>query len=288
MAILVDEATRVVVQGITGKVGAFQTGAMIASGTNVVAGVTPGKGGTMVEGVPVYDFVEDAMVHEPDVAISFVPARFAEDAAVEMIDSRVALLVITAAGIPDQSVLRVLHHARRNGTRILGPDTPGLVSPGRSKVGVHPDRVLAQGRIGIVSRSGALSYEVCKQIVEEGFGQSTVIGIGGGPLWDVTFVDVLEWFDRDTQTDAVVLLGEIGGGLEHEAGSYISTSMSKPVVALIVGGSAPRGAQLGHAGAIIEGDLETAEKKREALANAGVTVVMSAREIVQALQELGV
>jgi len=288
MAVLVDRTTRVLVQGVTGKVGAFQTRAMIASGTNVVAGVTPGKGGTMLEGVPVYDNVEDAMGHEPDVAISFVPARFAEDAAIEAIDGRVPLLIITTAGIPDQSVLRVLHHARRKGTRVLGPDTPGLVSPGGSKVGVHPDRVLARGRIGIVSRSGALSYEVCKQIVEGGFGQSTVIGIGGGPLWDVSFVDVLEWFECDAQTDAIVLLGEIGGGLEQEAASHISSSMSKPVVALVVGRSAPRGAQLGHAGAIIEGDLETAEKKREMLANAGASVVMSARETVQALRELGV
>jgi len=288
MAILVDETTRVLIQGITGHVGAFQTRAMIAQGTNVVAGVTPGKGGRTVEGVPVYDYVEEAMSHEPNVVLSFVPARFAEDAAIEAVDSRMPLLVVTTAGIPDQSTLRVLHHAQKKGTRILGPDTPGLVSPGKSKVGVHPDQVLAEGHIGVVSRSGALSYEICRHLVANQFGQSTVIGIGGGPLWDVRFVEILKWFEGDPQTDAIVLLGEIGSTMEHEAAAYISTSMSKPVISLIVGRSAPRGAQLGHAGAIIEGDQDTAEKKCEALANAGARVVRSPRAVVESLKELGV
>ena len=288
MTILIDEHTQVLIQGITGTVGSFQSQRMIEYGTNVVAGVTPGKGGTTLHGVPVYDFVEEALCnHDIDVALCFVPARFAKDAAIEAIDNGIRLLVLTTAGIPDQETLSILNYALAKGTRVLGPDTPGLVSPGKCKVGVHPDRVLREGSVGVVSKSGALSYEVCKQLTENGFGQSTVVGIGGGPLWDVTHRDTLEMFEHDPQTRAVVLLGEVGGVMEHEAASFIATSMGKPVVSLIVGRSAPKGAQMGHAGAIIEGDRETAASKIDALAKAGSHVAKNPAEIVDILKKLG-
>ncbi len=289
MAILVDENTRVLVQGITGKVGSFQTQIMKDYGTNVVAGVTPGKGGTTVRSVPVYNFIEEVLTeHEVDVALSFVPARFAKDAAIEAIDNRISLVVMTAAEIPDHDMLTVLTYAAMKGVRILGPDTPGLVSPGKCKVGVHPDRVLQQGCIGVVSKSGALSYEVCKTLTEDGFGESTVVGIGGGPLWDITQEDVLQMFEDDLQTHAVVLLGEVGGTMEHDAAAFIEKMARKPVIALIVGRSAPAGARMGHAGAIIEGEGETAGSKIAALEKAGSLVAKNPAEIVAHLRALGV
>jgi succinyl-CoA synthetase alpha subunit len=289
MAILVDEKTRVLVQGITGKVGSFQAKIMMEYGTCIVAGVTPGKGGTSLDGVPVYDFVEDALRdHEVDVVLCFVPARFAKDAAIEAIDNDIKLLVLTTAGIPDQETLSILNYASAKGTRVLGPDTPGVVSPGKSKVGVHPNLVLKEGSIGVVSKSGALSYEVCKLLVENGYGESTVVGIGGGPLWDITQRDTLAMFENDPQTKAIVLLGEVGGTMEHEAAAFIETGMSKPVISLIVGRSAPKGAQMGHAGAIIEGENETAESKIGALRRAGSNIAKNPGEIVTFLNRLGV
>ena len=289
MALLIDEHTRVLIQGITGKVGSFQAKIMLEYGTNIVAGVTPGKGGTTLHGVPVYDFIEDARRnHEVDVALCFVPARFAKDAAIEAIDNDIKLLVLTTAGISDQGTLSTLNYAFTKGTRVLGPDTPGLVSPGKCKVGVHPNCVLKEGSVGIVSKSGALSYEVCKQLTENGYGQSTIVGIGGGPLWDITQRDTLEMFENDPQTKAIVLLGEVGGTMEHEAAAFIETSVSKPVISLIVGRSAPTGAQMGHAGAIIEGERETAGSKIDALIKAGSHVAKNPAEIVAYLQRLGV
>ena len=289
MAILIDEHTRVLIQGITGKVGSFQVKIMLEYGTSIVAGMTPGKGGTTLHGVPVYDFIEDACRnHEFDVVLCFVPARFAKDAAIEAIDNDIKLLVLTTAGIPDQETLSILNYASTKGTRVLGPDTPGLVSPGKCKVGVHPNRVLKEGSVGVVSKSGALSYEVCKQLTENGYGQSTIVGIGGGPLWDITQRDTLEMFENDPQTKAIVLLGEVGGTMEHEAATFIGTSMSKPVISLIVGRSAPKGAQMGHAGAIIEGERETAGSKIDALIKAGSHMAKNPAEIVAYLQRLGV
>ncbi len=289
MAILVDENTRVLVQGITGKVGSFQTQIMKDYGTKVVAGVTPGKGGTTVQGVPVYDFIEGALAeHEVDVALCFVPAAHARDAAIEAIENGIGLVVLTAADVPDHDVLDILAYATLNAVRILGPDTPGLVSPGKCKVGVHPDRVLKQGCIGVVSKSGALSYEVCKTLTEHGFGESTVVGIGGGPLWDITQKDVLQMFEDDPQTHAVVLLGEVGGTMEHDAAAFIEKTATKPVSALIVGRSAPAGTRMGHAGAIIEGEGETAESKIAALKKAGSLVARNSAEIVSHLTALGV
>ncbi len=289
MAILIDEHTRVLIQGITGKVGSFQAKIMLEYGTSIVAGVTPGKGGTTLHGVPVYDFIEDASRnHEVDVVLCFVPARFAKDAAIEAIDNDIKLLVLTTAGISDQETLSISNYAFTKGTRVLGPDTPGLVSPGKCKVGVHPNRVLKEGSVGVVSKSGALSYEVCKQLTENGYGQSTIIGIGGGPLWDITQRDTLEMFENDPQTKAIVLLGEVGGTMEHEAAAFIETSVSKPVISLIVGRSAPKGAQMGHAGAIIEGERETAGSKIDALIKAGSHVAKNPAEIVAYLRKLGV
>ncbi len=289
MAILIDEHTRLLVQGITGKVGSFQSRIMKDSGTNIVAGVTPGKGGFTEYGIPVYDYVEDAMeAHRPDVALSFVPAPFAKDAAIEVIDNGLRAIILTAAGIPDHDMLAVLTSAAGRGVHVLGPDTPGLVSPGKCKAGVHPNRVLKEGKVGIVSKSGALSYEVCKLLTESGIGQSTIVGIGGGPLWGLTQQDVLAMFDEDPETKIVVMLGEVGGMMEHDAAAFIMKRMKKPVIALIVGHGAPPGAQMGHAGAIIEGDRETAESKVHVLQQAGAFIAKSPAEIVSRIQQIGV
>ena len=289
MAILIDENTRVLVQGITGRVGSFQTKIMLDYGTKIVAGVTPGKGGTETHGIPVYDFIEEALRdHEVNAAISFVPARFAKDAAIEAIDNGIPFLVLTAEGIPDRDVITILNYAAAKGTTVLGPDTPGLVSPGKCKLGVHPNRVLKEGHVGVVSKSGALSYEVCRVLVEHGIGQSTVVGIGGGPLWGLSQKDVLKMFQADPETEVVVLLGEVGGTMEQEAAAFIERSMDKPVISLIVGRAAPKGARMGHAGAIIEGEEGTAQSKIKALKKAGATVVSSPSQIPQIITRIGV
>ena len=289
MAILIDENTRVLVQGITGRVGSFQTEIMLDYGTKIVAGVTPGKGGTETHGIPVYDFIEEALRdHEVNAAISFVPARFAKDAAIEAIDNGIPFLVLTAEGIPDRDVITILNYAAAKGTTVLGPDTPGLVSPGKCKLGVHPNRVLKEGHVGVVSKSGALSYEVCRVLVEHGIGQSTVVGIGGGPLWGMSQKDVLKMFQADPETEVVVLLGEVGGTMEQEAAAFIERGMDKPVISLIVGRAAPKGAQMGHAGAIIEGEEGTAQSKIKALKKAGATVVSSPSQIPQIITRIGV
>jgi succinyl-CoA synthetase alpha subunit len=288
MSILVNEQTRVLVQGITGKVGAFQALVMKEYGTRVVAGVTPGKGGTNVHGIPVYDLIEDVVSDSPiDAAVSFVPARFAKDAALEAIDAGIPLLVLSTGDIPDHDLLAILHHAAVHGTRVVGPDTPGLVSPGKCKVGVHPNCVLKQGSVGVVSKSGALSYEVCRLLSESGFGQSTVVGIGGGPLWGTTQRDVLALFEQDPETRVIVLLGEVGGTMEHDAAGFIQGNVRKPVIALIVGRAAPSGAQMGHAGAVVAGEGETAEAKLAALRQAGCYVTRNPSEILSFIRELG-
>ncbi|RLA98388.1 MAG: succinate--CoA ligase subunit alpha [Deltaproteobacteria bacterium] len=288
MAILIDENTRVLVQGITGRVGSFQTKIMLEYGTKVVAGVTPGKGGMEIHGIPVYDFIEEALRdHEVNAAISFVPARFAKDAAIEAIDNGIPFLVLTAEGIPDHDVITILNYAAAKGTTVLGPDTPGLVSPGKCKLGVHPNRVLKEGHVGVVSKSGALSYEVCRVLVEHGIGQSTVVGIGGGPLWGLSQKDVLKMFQEDPETKVVVLLGEVGGTMEQEAAVFIERSMDKPVISLIVGRAAPKGARMGHAGAIVEGEEGTAENKIKALKNAGSFIAKNPSQIPEIIKKIG-
>ncbi len=287
MSILLSEETNVLVQGITGNIGSFQTAVMKEYGTNVVAGVTPGKGGEEVAGIPVYDFVSGAVdEHEVDAAISYVPSRFVRDAAVEAVDAGVEFIVITAEGVPVRDMMAVLGYAERNGVTVLGPDTPGLISPGKSKLGVHPDRMVTEGDVGVLSRSGALSYEICKSLTERGIGQSTVVGIGGGPLWGLTQVEVLELFERDPETKVIVLAGEVGGSMEQRAAEYIKEEMSKPVAAIVVGRSAPKGKKLGHAGAIVEGDAGRAAAKIDALSSAGAKIGRSPAEVAKIVDKL--
>jgi len=289
MAILINSDTRILVQGITGTVGSFQSKIMQDYGTHIVAGVTPGKGGTSIHGIPVYDFVEEAVQeHSIDAAISFVPARFAKDAALEILSNHIGFIVLPTEGIPDQDVVTILRYAAVKGTTVLGPDTPGLISPGKCKMGVHPNAMFAEGRVGIVSKSGSLSYEVGRVLTQNGIGQSTVVGIGGGPIWGLSQVAVLEMFEEDPETESVVMLGEVGGRLEHDAAQFISRHMEKPVVALIVGRTAPEGTQMGHAGAIIEGEEGTARSKIAALENAGAMIAKSSLDIPELIGKTGV
>lgn len=289
MAILIHQTTRVLIQGITGNVGSFQAKVMKDYGTQIVAGVTPGKGGSTVHGIPVYDFVAEAVAEHPiDAAFGFVPGRFAKDAAFEVLEAGIPFLVITTEGVPSRDMLQIIHFAAQKGARVLGPDTAGLISPGKCKLGVHPNRMFIEGNVGVLSKSGALSYEVCKNLTESGIGQSTVVGIGGGPFWGMTQPAVLEMFQNDPETKAVVLLGEVGGTMEIEAAEYIKNHMTKPVVALIVGRSAPEGAQMGHAGAIIEGKEGTAASKIKALQDAGARIAYRPAEIPKIIQSLGV
>jgi len=289
MAILIDKNTRVLVQGVTGNVGSFQTQIMQEYGTRIVAGVTPGKGDTEVHGIPVYDLVEEAVLeHQVDAVISFVPARFAKDAAMEVLGSGIRFLVLTAEGIPEQDVLSVLRYAAIKGAAVLGPDTPGLISPGKCKLGVHPHAMFMEGCVGIVSKSGSLSYEVGRVLTKNGIGQSTVVGIGGGPIWGLSQEAVLQMFEEDQETEVIVLLGEVGGRLEHDAANFVSQHMKKPVIALIVGRTAPEGAQMGHAGAIIEGEEGTAGSKIAALEKAGAVIARSSQDIPELIKKMGV
>ena len=289
MAIFIDEDTRILVQGITGRVGSFQSQIMKKYGSNIVAGVTPGKGGADVDGIPVYDLVAEATrLHQIDAAISFVPAAFAKNAAFEVLGAGIPFLVLTTEGIPENDIIDILSYARLTGGRVLGPDTPGLISPGKCKLGVHPHQMLSKGSVGIVSKSGSLSYEVGRVLTNSGFGQTSVVGIGGGPAWGTTHEDVLKEFENDTDTKAIVLLGEVGGRLEHQAAVFIKEHMTKPVVAMIVGRSAPEGSQMGHAGAIVNGKEGTAESKLNSLKAAGAHTAMTSHEIVEILHQIGV
>ena len=287
MAILIDENTRLVVQGITGTSGLLQTKVMIDYGTKVVAGVTPGKGGRTVEGVPVYDFVGDAVRERgANALISFVPPAFAWDAAREAADAGVALLVLTMEGIPLHDATKILAYAKERGTRVVGPGTAGIISPGKSKVGAHPARMFAPGCVGVVSKSGALSYETGKTLTDAGIGQTTVVALGGGPVWGTTQRDVIAMFNDDPETRVILLLGEIGGSMEDDAAEYIRRHVRKPVVALIVGRSAPKGRSLGHAGAIVTGSKGTAEAKMRHLAEAGAIVVRTPAEVVETIGKM--
>jgi succinyl-CoA synthetase alpha subunit len=286
MAILVERTTRVLVQGITGRIGSFQTKLMIEYGTNVVAGVTPGKGGQTVHGVPIFDSVLQAVKGtKPDVSICFVPGPYACDAAMEAICAGLQLEVVLAEAVPLSDAVRMIAFASARKAFIIGPDTAGIISPGRAKLGVHPHSLFSEGRIGIVSRSGALSYETAKILTERGLGQSTVVGLGGGPVWGFTHRDALEMFKADHETDAVVLLGEIGGYIEEEAAEYISKGFQKPVVALVVGRAAPPGQKMGHAGAIIQQGRGSAQDKIAILKRAGAIIAHSPREIASIIRK---
>lgn len=287
MAILVGKDTNVLVLAITGRSGTLQTRAMLDYGTKVVAGVTPGKGGMQVEGVPVYDFVAEATAaHRIDAAISFVPGQFAKDSCYEVIDQGIKFIVLTTEGIPDHDVVDIVAYAKSKGTRVLGPGTAGLIAPGKCKLGAHPGRMFLEGKVGVVSKSGALSYEVGKTLTEAGIGQSTVAAIGGGPVWGLTQRDIVELYMQDPETDTIVLLGEIGGSMEEEAAEYIRQHGTKPVISLIVGRAAPEGKSLGHAGAIIEGSKGTAASKIEALSAAGVHTARTPQQMVQIIRNL--
>lgn len=288
MAILVNENTRVIVQGITGKSGILQTKSLLEYGTAVVAGVTPGKRGMTVEGVPVFDSVVQAMEQcTPNAAISFVPPMFAKDAAMEAMEAGIELLVLTMEGIPKHDVLDILAYAEGRNIRVIGPGTAGVISPGKCKLGAHPSRMYIPGKVGVVSKSGALSYEVGKSLTDAGIGQSTVVALGGGPIWGMNQRDAVELFNDDPETEIIVLLGEIGGSTEIVAAEYIAKAVKKPVVSLIVGRSAPEGKSLGHAGAIIRGNKGTAASKIEALEKAGVHVALSPAQVVDIIRKLG-
>lgn len=288
MTILIDKNTRAIIQGITGTVGSFQAKIMQDYGTNLVAGVTPGKGGMSVHTIPVFDFVSEAVQHHaPNAAFCFVPARFVRDAAMEVIQSKIELLVITTEGVPEKDMLEILEFSKLNGTRVIGPDTPGLISPGVCKLGVHPHRMFMRGNIGVLSKSGALSYEVCKRLTENGLGQSTVVGIGGGPIWGTHQIDILSLFFEDPETKAIVLLGEVGGSMELETAEFLKNNLRKPVISLIVGRFAPPGAQMGHAGAIIEGNEGTAQNKLDCLKEAGAMIVTKPQEIPELIIKMG-
>lgn len=273
MSVLVDRDTRLIIQGITGNEGRFHGQQMIAYGTRVVAGVVPGRGGETVLDVPVYNTMKEAVAAtDANASIIYVPAPFAADAAIEAISSGVKLVVMITEGIPVRDMIPVYWYAKERGVRVVGPNCPGVISPGKAKVGIMPGHIHKEGRIGVVSRSGTLTYEIVKELTLHGLGQSTCIGIGGDPIIGTTFVDALELFENDPETDAVVMIGEIGGTDEEQAAELIKTRMTKPVVGFIAGLTAPPGKRMGHAGAIISGGKGTAKEKIAALSAAGVPV----------------
>jgi len=280
MSVLVDSETRVVVQGITGHQGTVHTRQMKQFGTSVVAGVTPGKGGAEVEGVPVFDSVRGAVdATRANAACIFVPAPFAKDALLETVDAGIRLVVIVTEHIPFHDMLVMYHYARSKGTRIIGPNCPGIAAPGKAKVGIIPNVVFRPGRVGVISRSGTLTYEIVNGIKERGLGQSTCIGLGGDPVVGTSFVDALPLFQADPDTDLIVMVGEIGGTAEEEGAEFIRHHVTKPVVAYIAGRSAPPGKRMGHAGAIISRGRGTAETKLAALRAAGAEVARFPYEI---------
>ncbi len=280
MSILVNKDTRLVVQGITGREGAFHAKQMIQYGTLVVAGVTPGKGGEWVEGVPVFDTVQEAVnARGANTSIIYVPARFAADAVLEAADAGIEVVVCITEGIPVADMIRVRAYLDQKGTRLIGPNCPGVITPGEAKVGIMPGHIHRPGPIGVVSRSGTLTYEVVYALSERGLGQSTAVGIGGDPIIGTTFIDALEMFEDDPDTDQVVLIGEIGGSDEERAAQFIADVMTKPVTAFIAGRTAPPGKRMGHAGAIIEGGTGTAAEKIAAFEDVGVRVANHPAEI---------
>ncbi len=281
MSILVDAATRVVVQGMTGGEGSFHTRQMVEAGTRVVAGVTPGKGGSKHEGIPVFDTVAEAVkATGANASAIFVPQAFAADAILESVDAGVPLVVAITEGIPVLDMLRVKNAIGESGrTRLIGPNCPGIITPGRCKIGIMPASIFAPGTVGVLSRSGTLTYEAVDQLTKIGLGQSTAIGIGGDPIIGSPFTSLLPLYEADVQTEALVLIGEIGGSAEEEAAAWIQAHMTKPVVAFIAGATAPPGRRMGHAGAIISGGKGTAAEKKAALRAAGIAVVDSPAEI---------
>ncbi len=286
MAIIIDENTKAIVQGITGSQGRFHAERMIAYGTNIVGGVTPGKGGSEVLGVPVFDTVKEAVDETgANASIIFVPAAFAGDAIMEAVDAGVEVIVAITEGIPVYDELKVYKKVKAEGRILVGPNCPGVMSVGKSHLGIMPPQIFIEGKVGIVSRSGTLTYQVAYNLTKLGIGQSTVVGIGGDRIIGTSFVEVLEMFENDDETDLVVLIGEIGGTDEEEAAKFIEKKMSKPVVGYIAGITAPPGKRMGHAGAIIEGGKGTAESKIKALNEVGVEVGRTPMEVAELVKK---
>jgi succinyl-CoA synthetase alpha subunit len=287
MSILIDSATKLLVQNITGREGTFHTHRMLAYGTKIVAGTAPGRGGTEVEGVPVFDSVKQAVkATSPNTSIIFVPAPYAADAIVEAADNGIRLIVCITEGIPVLDMVKVYAHVRSKGCRLIGPNCPGIITPGHSKVGIMPQYVYRPGVVGVVSRSGTLTYEIASELTSFGMGVSTCVGVGGDPIIGSSFNEMLMLFETDAETKIVLLIGEIGGSAEEEAAMFISTAMRKPVVAFVAGKAAPPEKRMGHAGAIISGNQGTAGAKIKALEAAGVIVGGTPRETAEAASRI--
>jgi succinyl-CoA synthetase alpha subunit len=286
MAIVVDRDTRLVVQGLTGSEGSFHGVRNRDYGTHVVAGVTPGKGGQDVEGIPVFDTVDDAVAETgANTAMVFVPAPFAADAIYEDVDAGIETVICIAEGLPAHEMLRIYNYIRPHGITMLGPNCPGALSPGKANVGIIPAEIFREGRVGLVSRSGTLTYQIGHELAQRGLGNSTIVGIGGDPVVGSSFIDVLQRFEADDETEVVVMVGEIGGDEEEKAARFIEAEMSKPVLAYIAGFTAPPGKTMGHAGAIISGSSGTAQAKKEALEAVGVRVGTTPTEVAELAAE---
>jgi succinyl-CoA synthetase alpha subunit len=286
VSILVGNDTRLLVQGITGREGSFHTTQMVEYGTNVVAGVTPGKKGEQVAGVPVFDTLADAVAETgANTSIIYVPARFAPDAIYEAVDNGIELVICITEGVPVNDMVPVYHHVRAKGARLIGPNCPGVITPGQAKVGIMPGFIHQPGKVGLVSRSGTLTYEVVDALTKAGLGQSTAVGIGGDPVIGTSFIDALQLFQDDPDTEAIVMIGEIGGDDEERAAEFIKDHVTKPMAGFIAGRTAPPGKRMGHAGAIISGGGGTAESKIQALESAGVRVADSPSQVPDLLKQ---
>ena len=287
MSILVDKSTRLIVQGLTGREGSFHAAQAVQYGTNVVGGVTPGKGGTKHEGIDVFNSVDEARREtDANASVIFVPPPFAADAIMESADAGIELVVCITEGIPTFDMIRTMGYlADKSSTRLIGPNCPGIISPEKCKIGIMPGHIHLEGRVGVVSRSGTLTYEAVGQLTARGIGQSTCIGIGGDPLIGTNFIDAIGLFNEDPDTDAIIMIGEIGGNAEEDAAEFVKANVSKPVVGFIAGQTAPPGRRMGHAGAIIAGGKGTAEEKMKAMEAAGIHVVKSPAEMGGAIEE---